>query len=352
MATTHPTASSARTILYASLNLAFGNDAAVPTRIKLLPAGNFAARDGRPSNMEGCTAQEWLLTDAAGYALVAEAQARQIDFVIDYEHQTLLAAENGKPAPAAGWFKTLEYIPNDGLYATDVRWTDAAAAMLRAGEYKYTSPVFPFEADTGEVTGFVNLALTNNPALEVLAPLAALSAVGVSVSSTTHSTKETHQMDKTAILVALGLPTTTTDDAALAALTDLRSQVQAKDTEIAALKEKQFDPAKHLPLDEHKKVADELAALTQKTQVAEHAQLLQAALADARILPANAEYWKAQPLAALQVFLKDAKPLAALATLQTAGVVPPADGQVQLTAEQQYVVDHLGTDPKSFAANA
>ena len=155
-------------------------------------------------------------------------------------------------------------------------------------------------------------------------------------------------MDKLAILAALGLPASTTDDTALTALAALRGQVAAKDQEIAALQVKQFDPARHIPLAEHQKVTDQLAQLSTQADKAEHDKLMAAALTGRTILPANEAYWREQPLAALQAFLKDAKPLLDMG-MQTAGK-PPADdsGIVALSADEKAVCDLLGISAADF----
>ncbi len=98
---------------------------------------------------------------------------RADDFVIDYEHQTIQASKNGQPAPAAGWFKRLEWREGQGLFAVDVRWTARAAAMIVAREYRYISPVFGFDPTTGEVQSLQSAAITNNPALDGLTDIAA-----------------------------------------------------------------------------------------------------------------------------------------------------------------------------------
>ena len=110
---------------------------------RLLPAGLFSAVDGRPHGLPG-----WRLTDETAQRIIKLAAARVSDFVIDYEHQTMNAGNNGQPAPAAGWFKRLEWRPGDGLYVTDARWTERATAMINAKEYRFISPtlliyVFP-----------------------------------------------------------------------------------------------------------------------------------------------------------------------------------------------------------------
>lgn len=137
---------------------------------RILPAGVFRANDGRPANLPG-----WRIDSAIAGRLIAAAAQRADDLVIDYEHQTLKATANGQPAPAAGWFKTLAWREGAGLFAQEVRWTDKARAMLKAGEYRYVSPVFAFDPATGEIRSLHSIALTNTPALSGLLDLGALS---------------------------------------------------------------------------------------------------------------------------------------------------------------------------------
>lgn len=136
---------------------------------RLLPAGLFRTIDGRPYGLPG-----WSLDQAAALQIVRLANARVSDYVIDYDHQTLNVAKNGAPAPAAGWFKRLEWREGDGLYVTDARWTERATALLKAKEYRFISPVFTY-GNRGEVIDLLNAALTNNPALDGLTELAAAS---------------------------------------------------------------------------------------------------------------------------------------------------------------------------------
>ena len=137
---------------------------------RILPAGVFRAKDGRPANLPG-----WKINAEIAQRVIA-ASATVDELVIDYEHQTINAEKNGQPAPAAGWFRRMVWREGAGLFAVGVQWTDKARAMIAAGEYRYISPVFPYNAVTGEVQKIVGLGLTNNPALPGLANLAALSA--------------------------------------------------------------------------------------------------------------------------------------------------------------------------------
>ena len=136
--------------------------------VQLLPAGEFAAQDGRPG--KGLT---WKLDDQAGQALAAAltAQSAKTAFAIDYDHQTLRADTNGQPAPAAGWATTFEWRAGKGLYATDVAWTEAALAHIKAGEYRYVSPVIAYDKKSGAVVGVQMAAIVNRPALVGMDPL-------------------------------------------------------------------------------------------------------------------------------------------------------------------------------------
>ncbi|PHS47268.1 MAG: hypothetical protein COB05_09820 [Marinobacter sp.] len=135
--------------------------------IQLFPAGVFRARDGRPAGIAG-----WRMDAPSAHELIALAAQRQTPFVIDYEHQTLYAETSGNPAPAAGWFERLEWREGDGLYAVDVEWTARATAMIEGDEYRYLSPVFKYDK-SGTVTELLMVAVTNNPAIDGIADVAA-----------------------------------------------------------------------------------------------------------------------------------------------------------------------------------
>lgn len=94
---------------------------------------------------------------------------------IDYEHQSY-EQFNTRPdglRPAAGWIGGMEARP-DGLWATGVEWTERAAELIRAGEYRYFSPVLLWRDEGFTVlAGLGPVALTNDPAMHGVAPLAA-----------------------------------------------------------------------------------------------------------------------------------------------------------------------------------
>lgn len=131
-------------------------DAADGVWIQLIPAGTFSGRDGRGPYHAG---------DEKSLSQIADLTRRYhgaTEIVIDYEHQTKNALQNGKPAPAAGWVKEIEP-RKEGLFGR-VEWTAAAASAIRAKEYRYLSPVY-FHGKDGKIFALQNAALTNAPNL-------------------------------------------------------------------------------------------------------------------------------------------------------------------------------------------
>ncbi|HFD3843412.1 TPA: phage protease [Pseudomonas aeruginosa] len=143
--------------------------------IQLLPSGDFKAIDGRPTDV---ASGYWRLTAEVAARVISKVASRITDVVIDYEHQTLNGPSNGLPAPAAGWIKGASLVWQDGrgLFAENVQWTDKAAAMIKAREYRYISPVFSYDHRTGEVLDIHHVALTNFPALDGMDSLTSLAA--------------------------------------------------------------------------------------------------------------------------------------------------------------------------------
>ncbi len=94
---------------------------------------------------------------------------------IDYEHQSFDRCNTRSDGlrPAAGWIGGLE-IRDDGLWAVNVSWTERATELLRSGEYRYFSPViFWSDEDHSDLAALGPVALTNDPAMCGVRPLAA-----------------------------------------------------------------------------------------------------------------------------------------------------------------------------------
>ena len=126
-----------------------------PEWIKILPLGQVNLGDDRQPFF---TELETLVSAAEYW------RERNIDMVIDYEHQTMTGTE----APAAGWIKELDP-RDDGLWAR-VDWTQNAYDRIMNREYRYISPVIELD-EKRNFTGLLNVALTNYPAINNLDPL-------------------------------------------------------------------------------------------------------------------------------------------------------------------------------------
>lgn len=206
---------------------------AVPEDIRLIPAGEFRAWDGRPTECDA-----WVCTDEDGLRLVAEAEARTSACVIDYEHATLHAKKTGAKAPAAGWYKQLEWRAGDGLWAIGVDWTALAAQDIAGKAYRYISPVFSYDPKTGRVQKLFHAALTNDPGLDGLTDLAALAA-----SVLLDHPSEEKPMDELLeqLRWLLNLPVGATAEDVIAQLQKLMDQLNGGGTAAAS-----FDLAAHL----------------------------------------------------------------------------------------------------------
>lgn len=134
--------------------------------LQVTPAQDFTPSDGRTMDVPA-----WRMNSSIAARVIAAFSTQQ-PAVIDYEHQTLKAEKNGQPAPAAGWIHALRWIEGKGLHAL-AELTERAKAQIKAGEYRYFSPVIQYSKETGEVIKLLMGALTNNPAIHGMAAIKA-----------------------------------------------------------------------------------------------------------------------------------------------------------------------------------
>lgn len=334
--------------------------------IRLIPAGQFDAPQGTFAG-----AGPWVLTEQAARRVMEQAGLRSADIVIDYEHQTLLVERNGKAAPASGWIdaKGLEW-REDGLYGP-VTWTGAAAQAIASDEYRYLSPVFTYDADTGEVLNLLHVALTNTPAINQELGAAALAAARMAYNP---ATTEDNTVDKEKLIALLGLAASATDQdienaiaalkAASANLAALRQALDVDDqgdptAAVAALKTQAGnatpDMTKYVPRAVFEEAQGQIAALKEAGADSEMDRLIEEGLADGRIAgQATADWLRTQGLAALKAHLEDAPGIAALKATQTQGKKPDADDKPgELTKEELAVCKAMGIKPEDYKkANA
>jgi len=340
------------------------------SEVKLFPAGEFAARDGRGP---------WRMDADIAARVIERARERNTDIVIDYEHQTLNAPINGQPAPAAGWFNGdgLEWRDGDGLYATNVRWTERARSMISAGEYRYVSPVFLFIPETGEVLEILHVGVTNDPALDALPALAEQAAarmtqyqpeegttvdqlkqlLGLAQEATEAQVQQALAALKSNLAETLGLEQNATADEIqdkLAALKSKADAAEGQEQALAALKRGENpDPGRFVPLDQVHELRNEVSSLRAEQTQREVEELVQAGLSDGRILPAQ-ESWArdlgGKDLQALKSYLETAEPIAALRGSQSGGQTPAGGGNAagELTESQLAICTAMGIDPETY----
>ncbi len=325
-------------------------------RIQLFPCGEFFAKDGRPANLKGVKTKVWRITRLVAEKLIADFATRQNGMVVDYEHQTFLAAQNGQPAPAAGWIRALEWIEGQGLFAK-VDWTEKARGFLENGEYMYISPTFHFDPVSGEIVELLNAALTNYPALDGMEPARAKGEFMGFLQ----------QLKK-----ALGLADAATE-ADIVALVEEKGAAKFVESLSAKGDEPEANPKDGAKQEPEKKTEDKadsgqdpvsasalasiaalearvkelgnsLASLSKENMIQSRGAAIEAALADGR-LPANAKEW-AYSLAvtnptALGEFLELASPVAALKGTQTSKTGVPGTDEKR-TPEEETVFAQLG----------
>ncbi|HDX8426997.1 TPA: phage protease [Aeromonas veronii] len=353
---------------------------------QLLPVGPFKARDGRPFDV---ASGHWQLDGQIAAALIARAKALGQDILIDYDHQTLKTDQNGQLAPAAGWYNSDEiaWREGQGLFIKP-RWTERAAALVAAKEYRFLSAVFPYDAQ-GRPLELRMTAITNDPGVVGMQALAALSALPASslmstqpgqLATSSHVAQQEKSMNEhlIALLGKLGIQpgadgqfTAEQGTAALAALDtlqasaasapELEAALTAERTSLAALKATvstgqggQIDLAKYVPVETYNALVTEVATLSAKVETTDAATLLKEARTQGKVVAAEEEYLTAyaaqKGVAALKALLEPRPAIAALAASQTTQVtLPEKKGEAVLSADDKYAADQLGISYEEFA---
>ncbi|MFM5189266.1 phage protease [Aeromonas caviae] len=348
---------------------------------QLLPVGPFKARDGRPFDVPG---GHWLLDKTIATTLINRAKALGQDILIDYDHQTLKVDQNGQPAPAAGWYNAdeIEWREGQGLFIKP-RWTERAAALVAAKEYRFLSAVFPYDAQ-GRPLELRMTAITNDPGVVGMQALAALSALPTQTGPLA-TPAQAAQKEKTmnehliALLGKLGIQlgadgqlTAEQGTAALAAFDSLQASAKkapeleaalsAEKTALAALKAQttseqqgaQVDLAQYVPVATYNALVTQVAALTAQVDTTDAATLIKEARLAGKVVAAEEEYLTAfaaqKGVAALKALLEPRPAIAALTASQTAAVtLPEKKGEAVLSAEDKYAADQLGISHEDFA---
>lgn len=320
----------------------------------LIPDGDFRSSDGSGRPVEVLA---WRMSALVAERVLARAKSRSAKIVVDYEHQTIRAAENGKPAPASGRIdrQSLRYEPGLGILGA-IEWTKRAQEMIDAGEYAYLSPVFPYDEQTGEVLALMHFALTNDPGLDGLT-VAALSAF-----ADFSTEEEPHMSLLQKLLASLGLADNTNEEAALATVASLKAkagEIDGLNAKVATLSAQvgSPDPAKFVPVatlsalqGEHATLQTKFVALQAEVSGSKLDKVVEDGLGAGKLTPAT-EAWARDlgksNLAQLSAFLDAAPVIAAPGQTQTNG---KGEGgkTVALSAEQKKVCELLGVSEADY----
>lgn len=188
---------------------------AAPEWVHLVPVGRVTGRDGR----------HFTIRDPHGVVRRSLQGARELP--IDYEHEMdAPRPAGGGPVPAAGWIKELD-VRADGIWGR-VSWTDRAASMIAAREYRFLSPVLWSQKD-GTVNRLGGAGLVHRPNLE----LKSLSSEELPMTDKT----STHSESMAAIAGALGLHAEASTGEIVAAIKNGTAPDPARFIPIDAVKE-------------------------------------------------------------------------------------------------------------------
>ena len=290
----------------------------------LVPAGRFGGRDGR----------QWVNDKPDAVIAAIKAMNRQV--VLDEEHSTEIKGAKGEPAPARGFI--VDYQVRAGAIWGKVELNAIGARKLKDREYKYYSPAYYYEPATRRITGLSSVALTNKhnldlPALNTPQP-------------------EESPMDTKAIATVLGLNSAATETQIIAEIKAIRSQHQK------ALNAEMPDPEKYVPMETHKlalnraEQAEQTLAKNRETALkAEAEALIDQAVQDCKIAPANREHYLAlcrdeANVGAIKAMLKAAPKI----LVDTAGLDgDPAKQKTALNSEERQIATLLGMSDKDLA---
>lgn len=332
---------------------------------QVLPAGHFRAQDGRP--FEKGLEKGWFLNKEIAERLIGQVKAKG-KVMVDYEHAYLHAltnAEKGKkvePTIASGWIYGDDIKWEDGLWVKP-RWTKKAKSHVDDGELAGLSALFTYDLTTGEPLNFLNVALTNDPALTELKGLTNLAALSkfaaLSNLSLTDVKTGDHSMNEylLRLLAALGLEATEENiaevtETAVEKINSLVAKEATADKTIADLTAKQVDPLKFVPREALTEAHAKIAALSTKGAATQVDSLIEKGRKSGRVMKSEISNLKQiavkHGVAALSAMINARAPIAALS--DESQVIEAAIDAVksELTEEEKEAARLLGIEEAEY----
>lgn len=227
-------------------------------------------------------------------AFVAAFNADPVDAMVDIDHDSVFYSWT---PPAEGWVKELKL--EDGAILARIEWTASGQARLDAKTYRYLSPAFHHDK-FGVITSLHSVALVNQPALTMPAvasrqdaPAAAANPSDTPSDPPPAKKELAMTPEELATLRAeLGLAEDADVPTVLAACAEMR-------TRAATAAAEQVTIESHVPRADYDALAtrvselegEKTAAASAKPSAEEVAQVVDAAIASARIAPASRDHY-------------------------------------------------------------
>lgn len=317
-----------------------------PTEFRIFRAGENVSTKGTV-----------VFDEESARSVMAEFDAHGIDIPIDWEHAMLRDDVPVRDQRAAGWLG-LE-VRSGELWAVNVRWTDEAASALRAGEWRFISPAFVANKDTGRISQLINVAICNLPATRQLDALVAAKRLDIDPQPKTTqgppaSQKETSMsLNIIALALALGLSESAAEPEVLTAASKRKSESDRLVSLTGAKSPEEAFGVIAAWKASHDEVAKVLAADKQRAEDAEKAEkvaLLKQGEDEGKITPPLRAWADKQSAESLRGFLSAAPSLVAKNRVNhdRASSSAGSKGWVEFTAMEQHRL--LNDDPETAKA--
>lgn len=282
--------------------------AEAPGRFQIMPWGKYLS-----GVLEGEPVEVTVDDETAGL-LIGAFNARGIDVVIDYHHQSegLNLPPDGIQR-AAGWIKKLEAVPGDGIYAI-CEWTPRGAELIAQKELRYPSWAGDIRDEDLRPVEITSVALTNKPFIDGMKPIVnsaanvgrgsnvkenamnnVVKALGLADGADETAVvaaineRRTKDTERRAVLCrALGIAESADDAALLAAVNEAKAA--AKKAATAA----EPDPTKFVPIEAHRQSVERLAKVEGDLTAINCAEFITQGQNDGRLCDANKATWEAR----------------------------------------------------------
>lgn len=193
----------------------------------------------------------------------AEAKTTNGAIPVDYDHGLFLAAPKGQPAPAAGWISQMQVKP-DGIWAL-VEWTPKALQKVLDREYRFISPVINCIGANKTVQRILNVSLTNDPNLTMVALNSAQKDIPMSDQSFMSKLRTTLGLDASA------------DEATIL---DKASKLSSSGVSLNAV-----DPAQYVPMTVFQQAVTELNRVNAGVSIEAAERVVDDAILHQRLMP-------------------------------------------------------------------